>query len=77
MLTAGAPPPLCCALRALALSQNSSVMQKDYSCRPLIFHSRGANVGEPEMFPAPAMSQKKAQAKSGASQARPRNGSRS
>jgi len=52
-------------------------MQKDYSCRPLIFHSRGANVGEPEMFPAPAMSQKKAQAKSGASQARPRNGSRS
>ena len=44
---------------APSLPQNSSVMQKDVSCRPLIFHSSGPAIGEPEPFPAPVMPQGK------------------
>lgn len=31
--------------------QNSSLMCEDKKCRPMIFHSEGPNIGEPEPFP--------------------------
>ena len=34
--------------------QNSSLMDKDETCRPLIFYSSGPMAGTPQPFPAPS-----------------------
>ena len=43
--------------------QNSSVMQKDETCRPLIFYSDGPRQGLPQPFPSPVQIKKKRQQK--------------
>ena len=37
----------------IARFQNSSLMHKEESCRPLIFYSSGEKKGQPQYFPRP------------------------